>query len=304
VVDRALVSVTNGAREPAYIRAPSVSRAVLTEAVFPAFATLPVVAVTEAQRAALAQMLDTAADLDSWRLRAHRVEEPQRGSELAIDDEIFQRMAISQLARLSLVTAGEHLRLALDAIKAKQLYPSSHFTALRGALVGASQAVWILAPEDRAERRERGLTVLTEMYAQMDKYYTFLDGTQLEADDRARLSAQRSWLSERRDDVASLRSTRAALNLTDTIGVAADHVFADTTSREATRRMWREMSADAHVLGWSLFQRTTFGPADRRTGVGEGNAPGNPEHVAEAFLASYRILRSGWSLFDRRCEAP
>jgi hypothetical protein len=32
-------------------------------------------------------------------------------------------MAISELAWLSLVTAREHLRLALDAIKAMQLYP-------------------------------------------------------------------------------------------------------------------------------------------------------------------------------------
>lgn len=270
----------------------------------PFVARLLVVAMTDAERAALAQMLDTAGDLEGWRLRARRVEEPQRGSELAIDDEIFQRMAISQLARMSLVLAGEHLRLALDAIKAKQLYPSSHFTVLRGALVGASQAVWILAPEDRALRRERGLTVVNEMYMQLDKYYGFLGGTQLEADERARLDDQRLWLNERRNDVASLRSTGATLKLTDTIGAAADHVFTDTVSREAVRRMWREMSADAHVLGWSLFQRTTFGAPDRRTGVGEGKAPGSPEHVAEAFLASYRLLRSGWSLFDRRCEAP
>jgi len=249
-------------------------------------------------------MLDTAADLDRWRLRAHRVEVPQRGSELAIDDEIFERMAISELARLSLVAAGEHLRLALDAINARQLYTSSHFTVLRGALVGASQAVWILGPEDRDVRRERGLTVLTEMYSQMDKYYGFLESTPLEAADRASLDDQRLWLSERRDDVASIRSTRATLNVTEVIGAAADHAFVDTSSRDAARRLWREMSADAHVLGWSLFQRTTFGPADRRTGVGEGKAPGSPEHVAEPFLASYRLLKCGWSLFDRRCEAP
>ncbi|MDN3477968.1 hypothetical protein [Curtobacterium sp. APC 4022] len=261
-------------------------------------------AVTEAQRAALMQMLDTATDLDRWRLRAQRLEEPERGSELALDDEVFPPMPISQLARMSLVAAGEHLRLALDAVKAKQLYPSSHFTVLRGALVGASQAVWILAPEDRAARRERGLTVLSEMYAQMDKYYKFLSGTRLEPDDRVRLGDQQLWLSERQDDVASVRSSKAVLNLTDVIGVAADHAFAETAKREATRRVWREMSADAHVLGWSLFQRTDFGPADRRTGVGEGTAPGSPERVAEPFLASYGLLRQGWSLFDRRCEEP
>tara|TARA_R110002124_G_scaffold126756_3_gene286466 strand:+ start:55698 stop:56486 length:789 start_codon:yes stop_codon:yes gene_type:complete len=261
-------------------------------------------AITEAQRAALAQMLDTATDLDRWRLRAQRVEEPERGSELAVDDEIFQRMAISQLARMSLIAAGEHLRLALDAINAKQVYPSSHFTVLRGALVGASQAVWILGPQNRDVRRERGLTIVSEMYAQMDKYYTSLDSTRLEADDRASLDDQRLWLAERRDYVVSIRNTKETLNLTKVIGAAADYAFADLKSRDAARRLWREMSADAHVLGWSLFQRTDFGEPDRRSGVGEGKAPGSPEHIAEPFLASYRLLRCGWSLFDRRCEAP
>lgn len=175
---------------------------------------------------------------------------------------------------------------------------------LRGALVGASQAVWILSPEDRDVRRERGLTVLTEMYTQMDKYYASLESTPLEVAERASLDDQRLWLSERRGDVAAIRTSSAALNVTDVIGAAADHAFADTLSRNATRRLWREMSADAHVLGWSLFQRTTFGPADRRTGVGEGKAPGSLELVAEPFVASYRLLKCGWSLFDYRCEAP
>lgn len=261
-------------------------------------------ALSESERAALNQMLDTAPDLDRWRLRAHHVEVPERGSDLAIDDEIFPHMAISQLARMSLVLAGEHLRLALDAIQVKQIYPSSHFTVLRGALVGASQAVWILGAEDRGERGERALAVLAEMYAQMGKYYGFLAGTQLDDHDRARLDDQRSWLRERQGGVAAVRTGRASLNLTDVIGAASDHAFADGASREAVRRLWREMSADAHVLGWSLFQRSSFGPPDRRTGIGEGRAPGSPEHVAEPFLASYRLLRSGWSLFDRRCETP
>jgi hypothetical protein len=250
------------------------------------------------------QMLDTEPNLDRWRLRAQRLEEPERGSELALDDDVFPRMPTSQLARMSLIAAGEHLRLALDAIKAKQLYPSSHFTVLRGALVGASQAVWILTPENRPARRERGLMVLSEMYSQLDTYYRFLGGTQLGAEDRVRLADQQLWLSERQGDVASVRSTKAVLNLTDVIGLAADHVFPEASRREATRRVWREMSADAHVLGWSMLQRTNFGPADRRTGVGEGTAPGSPERVAEPFLASYGLLRQGWSLFDRRCEEP
>ena len=261
-------------------------------------------ALTESERAALTQMLDTAPDLDRWRLRAHRVEIPESGSDLAIDDEIFPYMAISQLARMSLVLAGEHLRLALDAIQAKQLYPSSHFTVLRGALVGASQAVWILGPEDRGQRRERALSVLAEMYTQMGKYYGFLAGTHLDQDDQGSLDDQRTWLSARQASVAAVRTGKASLNLTEVIGAASDHAFADGPRQEGARRLWREMSADAHVLGWSLFQRSNFGTADRRTGVGEGQAPGSPGHVAEPFVASYQLLKCGWSLFDRRCEAP
>lgn len=261
-------------------------------------------ALTESERVALAQMLDAAPDLDRWRIRAHSVEVPERGSDLAIDDEVFAHMAISQLARMSLVLAGEHLRLALDAIRARQLYPSSHFTVMRGALVGASQAVWILGPEDRDQRTERGLTVLAEMYNQMGKYYRFLAGTHLDDDDRARLDDQQTWLRERQAGVAAVRTGFASLNLTDVVGAAADHVFADGRRQEAARRLWKEMSADAHVLGWSLFQRSTFESPDRRTGVGEGRAPGSPGHVAEPFVASHQLLKCGWSLFDRRCEAP
>lgn len=261
-------------------------------------------AMTETERAALTQIRNTAADLEQWRLRARRLEEPEPGSDLALDDKIFERMAISQLARTSLATAGEHLRLALDAIKAQQLYPSSHFTVLRGALVGASQAVWVLESPDRNVRRERGLTVYAEMYVQLEKYYKFLGTTQLEVDDRERLDDQKLWVKERQGDVALLRTSKAKLNSTDVIVAAADYAFEDPTLRAVVRRLWHETSADAHALGWSLFQRSTFGSADRRTGIGEGVAPGSLEHVAEPFLASYRLLKVGWSLFDQRCEAP
>jgi len=258
--------------------------------------------LSQADRAALIQMLETQPDLDRWRLRAQEVEEPESGSDLALDDKIFPHMAISQLARMSLIFSGEHLRLALDALQANQLYPSSHFTVLRGGLAGASQAVWILSPDDSAERRERGLTVLAEMYAQMGKYYDSLAG--LSQDEKERLDEQKKWLNVRKAGVTAARTGSAGLNLTDVIRASAEATFAGAGQHEAVRRLWREMSADAHALGWSVFQRSSFGPPDRRTGIGQAQAPGSPAHVAEAFLASYRLLKHGWSLFDRRCEQP
>jgi len=80
------------------------------------------VAMTAAQRTALTQMLDTAVDIDHLAAQGAPCGGTERGSELALDDGILHPMAISQLAWMSLVLAGEHLRLALDGIKVKQVY--------------------------------------------------------------------------------------------------------------------------------------------------------------------------------------
>lgn len=256
--------------------------------------------LSQTERAALTQIFEAEPDLERWRLRTQNVEEPQSYSDLALDDEIFPQMAISQLVRWSLASSGEHLRLALDALRAKQLYPSSHYTVLRGALVGASQGVWILCPSDREERRERGLSAIAEMYTQMGKYYNSLED--LTESDRHRLDDQKVWLKDRKDGVAAVRKRAEALTLTNVIQIAAKEVFPSPSHHEAVRRLWREMSSDAHVLGWSLFQRSSFGTTDPRTGIGEAQAIGSLADLAEAFLPSYRILKHGWSLYDRRCE--
>lgn len=78
-------------------------------------------------------------DLEGWHLRAQRPEPPQAGSELADDDAVFPYSPISEAVRISLTSAGEHLRLAMTALKAGQLYPVAHFTTLRTALLAASQ---------------------------------------------------------------------------------------------------------------------------------------------------------------------
>lgn len=110
-------------------------------------------------------------DLERWRLRVQALETPQPGSELHEDDKVFMHHSISDAARLSLASAGEHLRLAWTAIKAGELYPSAHFTTLRSALVAASQAVYVLGPDERSIRRSRGLTVIRESYINLRKFH-------------------------------------------------------------------------------------------------------------------------------------
>ncbi|QDO89989.1 hypothetical protein FNH13_18055 [Ornithinimicrobium ciconiae] len=250
-------------------------------------------------------MRATYEDLQRWKVRAADTEPPLRGSKMYIDDAVFPRHPISEVARTSLMLSGEHLRLARDAFEAGQLYPSAHFTVLRGALVGAAQGVWVLSPEDREERRERGLTVLTEMHTQMSKHYKRLEKLSLSETERQELRAQQSWLATRVEEVAAVRSGKAALNLTDTvIPEALDHVFPDAARRESGRTLWTLMSGDAHVLGWSTATRGQMGLTNRASGLAEGSVRGSFADIAQPFMAAHRLLRAGWSLFDRRCDHP
>lgn len=243
-------------------------------------------------------------DLEGWQARARRMppEQPERGSELALDDAVFKWHPISESVRLSLVTSGEHLRLARDAIESGQVYPSAHFTVLRGALVGAAQAVWILAPETGTERQQRGLTLLAEMYKQLRKFDAELNTFFLEPEQRNRLRDQQIWLHEREAQVAAQRASQSSLNQTEFIRWSLEYLFQDEERRQDGRTLWRQMSADAHVLGWSIFQRASLAPTGPPSDLTLGAAGGSLKNVAQPFMASYRLLKEGWSLFDRRCE--
>lgn len=246
----------------------------------------------------------TYADLVGWQDRARRMppEHPERGSELALDDAVFEWHPISEGVRLSLVASGEHLRLARDAIESGQVYPSAHFTVLRGALVGAAQAVWILAPETGVERQQRGLTLIAEMYKQLRKFDAELSTFSLTPEQRMQLRDQQTWLHEREAQVAATRTSQSSLNQTEFIRWSLEYLFQDEERRLDGRTLWRQMSADAHVLGWSIFQRAGVAPTGPTSHLSVGAAGGSLKDVAQPFMASYRLLKEGWSLFDRRCE--
>lgn len=246
---------------------------------------------------------ETYPDLESWQFRASRVEEPQQGSELAADNEVFPHHLLSEVARLSLVLAGEHLRFAADAIRARQLYPSAHFTVLRGALVSAAQGVWVLAPDDGPTRQERGLTVMAKMYEESKKRDDDqMKEDKLSDDHRESLREHVAWLETRLQQVGAVRTSRAKLQSTSVIEEALKQTFPNTAQRHAGMSFWRETSSDAHALFWGMFQRGTFSPSPKGTSLSSGTAVGNESKIADPFMCSYRLLKRGWSLFDRRCE--
>lgn len=253
----------------------------------------------------LQHIRDTYPDVDRWHARSQSPvpEEPATDSDLAGDDAVFRWHRISEVVRLSLITAGEHLRLARTALEAKQVYPTAHFTVLRGALVGAAQAVWILSAADDAERRERGLILIAEMYVQLRKYYGQMRQVSFTEEELTTLEDQITWCDSRIEQVAAVRSARADLNQTQMISDALDDVYDDEERRIAGKLLWRELSADAHVLGWAVFQRSTFVPTAPGADLAMGLTSVKLDDLAEAFIVAHALLERGWVLFDQRRSA-
>lgn len=70
---------------------------------------------------------------------------------------------LSQLAFGGLAAARDHLQAIRVHIEAGQLFPLATDTLLRGALLGAAQTVWMLAPDDQPTRLDYARTAAAEM---------------------------------------------------------------------------------------------------------------------------------------------
>lgn len=258
----------------------------------------------ESDKAPFAHMKSREAELEGWRVRAQRSEVPESGSELQLDDAGFDEHPISEMARISLISAGEHLRLAWTAILAGQLYPIAHFTTLRSALLAASQAVYILGPDEGSVRRGRGLAAVAESYKRARQFHKeTLKHPDLTDGERQEIEAHVEWLTTR---LGKTRQAGAEISLNisdDVIPYASKLVYGMSNDRElGVNLLWRKLSGDAHALTWAVAQRTTFRSARAGQILSEGIVWGSLEEVSQPFEASFQILRRGWSLYDQRCE--
>ncbi|WP_020421107.1 hypothetical protein [Amycolatopsis sp. ATCC 39116] len=253
---------------------------------------------------------DAQPELERWRLRQLRLEEPERGSELADDDKAFEFHRISQVVRVSLILAGEHLRLVWDGLQRGNLYTSAQHTAVRGGLVGAAQAVWITAPDDHVTRRRRGHAVIAESYEQLRKYHqrTLDLSTELgfTAEDEQQVREQIEWIKTRQYALAVVEPAPIRVNLADALRDIAPVVFPDDPLRQGGLRIaWNVLSSDAHALMGSVAARAVFAPArsaGRNGGLSIGVAGGQLGELAGWYDLAVHCLRRGWRLFDRRCE--
>ncbi|WP_280470568.1 hypothetical protein [Nocardia farcinica] len=255
----------------------------------------------------------TFAQLDLWRATPP-IFTPGSGSQLRGDDDDWPGFSISQLAHSGVVVAVEHLqalRVHVDRRSPElvELFPLAHATLCRTALVGAAQAVWLLAPDERAERLRRHHTVIAEMQARHLEYLDGLqklagadrhEGTDVVAEHVAMLSNQmavkRAELGESSDRFNTTRMIREA-------ACAAYRGRHDSERLvEETVLVWRAGSGAAHGFLWPLFGGA--GTEQISSADARGNAAfvarGSFEAIAQPYMAAYILCEAGWKLLRRR----
>lgn len=264
--------------------------------------------MTEEEREALRSIRATYGDLDRWRARSRGVERPEPGSELARDEAVWPYLDPAEVARQALVSATQHLNLARAALEAGEVFPTAHYSVLRGALVGGSMAVWVLGPDVAVDRQQRALRVVHEFYKRALQYHDDLrPHVDVSHPDAAQWLDSGEHMRHRKTE-ARARWTAAegltpgqAMEMTRVVSEVAVTVF-DPQEAFDVRLLWRQLSGDAHALTWQLIGRSSLAQ-NVGGGMAEFAAGGNLAELADAFDKVYRLTKRGWSLFDRRCEA-
>lgn len=245
-------------------------------------------------------------DLDGWHETLSKPYVPQVGSELARDDTDWPPVRLSQVAIMGLGSARDHLHAVRVLIEARELFPFAQSTLIRAALVGAAQAVWVLAPGDSVERLSRGRCIAVHMYAEHGKYVDLLRGLAPEPHEPTETVA--AVIRQRRSELADLRDgdgQRAVLNTTAMVEEAALAAFGAEALAKEVLSIWRLTSGATHGFGWSLLGQAgtgQMGPPDS-DGLAAFGAGGDIRRIATNYLAAYHLARHGWKLLQERSSA-
>ena len=251
----------------------------------------------------LEQLRRTFATLDEWGVALASAFRPEGGSALSADDTDWVPLPVSQVAVMGLGSARDHLHAVRVLIEARQLFPFAQSTLIRGAVIGAAQAVWVLAPDDRKVRLERARLLADHMYVEHRKYLDVLRRIAPRPHMNTELVAEH--VRKRQGELRSLRvqdGQRASLNTTEMVNAAALSAFGDPAMTAEAESIWRLTSGSAHGFAWCLLgQRDTeqTGDVDGR-GIGEFAAAGGIDRIANGYLCGFHLARHGWELLDRR----
>lgn len=252
----------------------------------------------------LRQIESTFPTLDRWQQVLSTGARLSPASELAADDSDWPWAPASQMAWAGLASARDHLHAVRVHIEALEMFPTAQSTLVRGALVGASQCVWILESDDPAVRRRRAQELALETYK---RHLEYVD--QAIQSSAAGLTAKaplvRERLTERRQQLTEKLSAAGKPNrftVTPIIELAAEATFGDPALTIEAVLEWRSTSGAAHGLVWPLLGRpdtaVVTGPDEH--GMATHEAGGGLHRIGNGYLCAYWMTVKGWRLWQQR----
>lgn len=246
----------------------------------------------------LAQIVQTFPQLDVWGARLREEQgDPATGSEMEADRAAFPHLSVDDLVWQGLAAANDHMKGFRLWLNNRELFPIATFSLLRGALVGAAVASYIVIPDQHGERVGRALAVANEWYR---NHLNWAKNAGYRAVDSADHAAVIAHVERRRQQVIDLQGTypHAPFKLTVAIEAVANSLWPDDQEmRDDLMSVWRAGSGDAHALGWSILSRSyamTPDPSGKATFVG---SPSNND-IAAAYLPAYDLTAYAFDRFD------
>ncbi|MBN6039982.1 hypothetical protein [Amycolatopsis sp. 195334CR] len=238
------------------------------------------------------------------------------GSSLAADDQAFPCMPASTIAYNGLAVAVEHLDYFRTSFQATgHIYPAANYTVLRSALMGAAQAVWVLAPRPRHERIGHALDIAVDSYNQQRNLVEAATG--LSADQQVVTDQVLTTLETRLveaavvatalgRDATKIRKWKLSMTrvITDAVGLANPDNTADASAiRAGTALLWRSQSGHAHGTPGSMLSLIDHGSiVDGGAGTLWATASTSLEGVVSAAGGAALLLNEAWKLYDLRCQ--
>lgn len=223
-----------------------------------------------------------------------------RGSRLAEDDADWTPLSVSQLAWGCFAAAFDHLDLVRLTIEKHRTFATATYSVLRGGLLGACQAAWLLGPDDADGRRERARIFGNEWYGNRIKWQKGLT-PDLSVDDAGRSAAQLNVLEHHQKALAAKRRTKAAFNSTANVEWVGQRYFPDKPAlQRSLMSQWRRLGGDAHALGWTLMTQDKVWDTSATTtdGLTPAVVTASLSDIAEGYLACWYVNLVAWRRFD------
>ena len=177
--------------------------------------------------------------------------DPKPGSPLAVDDAGYRWEKLSEWTLGSLKASRDHLLLWANIVTPLEVADDAavenparpYFTVARAALESASQAMWVLAPSESAERVARHLRLLSGDLAEQEKALR----SSGDVDGAAAASERRASIPGR----SGVESVPAPPSFLSMVRAAATDLGQNPDDAEF---LWRLCSSATHGKNWFMPQ--------------------------------------------------